>query len=121
MEDIGMLWNKFYTEDIASKVTNKVDDSVISLYTEYKSDFTKPYTCMVGCPVINATNIAQSLTIKSIPKAKYAVFTAKSKAPEDVFAVWQYVWGSSLERTYTGDFEVYSPSAQEVEIYIAIK
>ena len=119
--DIGALWNRFYTEGIASKITNKSEDSIISLYTDYESDFTKPYTCIVGCPVTDEVNIPEGLVVKLIPKAKYAVFTAKSNAPEDVFAVWQYVWGSDLERTYTGDFEEYSTDSQETKIYIAIK
>lgn len=124
-KDISTLWTKFYKEKYNEKIPNKLDTNAYGLYTEYEGDFTKPYTFFVGCKVSNMDTVPPEMTCKIIPTAKYAVFTAKGPIPESVIQVWQYVWSANLERTYSGDFELYEAKSlqktPEIDIYIAIK
>src|SRR3974377_552075 len=95
MKDIGANWQRFYSENVISKIPNKVDDdgaggstSVLGLYTDYEGDYTKPYTLIIGCKVSSSHAITQShgmtkiLVSRTIPETKYAVFTAKGKMPD---------------------------------------
>lgn len=43
-QDIPALWNKFKAENIISTISNKLDENIYCVYTEYESDYTKPYT-----------------------------------------------------------------------------
>ena len=119
-EDIGNLWKRFFEENIISQIPHKSGSSIISLYTDYEGDFTKPYSCVIGCEV-SAEQTPEGLVIKEIPESKYAVFTAPNNSPESLFAVWNFIWNSDLKRTYTGDFEVYEQNTPEVKIYVAIE
>ncbi|MEO8211302.1 MAG: GyrI-like domain-containing protein [bacterium] len=123
--DIAQLWQKFYSENIKDKIPNKINDDILSLYTEYESDYTKPYTVIIGCKVKDFSKIPEGMVSKIIPASKYAVFTAIGKMPDKIVETWQNIWKSNLERTYTGDFEIYSEKYNlpepEVDICIAIK
>lgn len=126
MAEIGALWGRFYKEGIQGKIPNKTDGSVIGLYTEYEGDHTKPYTLLIGCKVSKAENLPEGFSTKTIPAAKYAVFTAKGKMPDCIMEAWQGIWNSDIERAYTSDFELYGeksadPANAEIDIYIAIK
>jgi predicted transcriptional regulator YdeE len=123
--DIPKLWQKFYSENIADKIPNKISDEVISLYTDYESDYTKPYTILLGCKVKDFGSIPKGMVSKIIPGSKYEVFTAKGEMPHKIIETWQKIWNSKIDRTYTGDFEVYTnkynSSKPEADIYIAVK
>ena len=38
MKDIGGLWNRFFSENIISKIPNAVNSNVYAIYTDYESD-----------------------------------------------------------------------------------
>jgi len=123
---ISALWGRFYSEDIINKIPNKLSNDIISLYCDYEGDYTMPYSVVIGCRVSSAEIIPDGMTAKIIPAGKYAVFTAAGKIPESIVETWQKIWGSGLQRTYTGDFEIYGersadPENAEVEINIGIK
>ncbi|MBX7145987.1 MAG: GyrI-like domain-containing protein [Alphaproteobacteria bacterium] len=125
MKDIGELWNRFIKENIKDKITNKIDDEVYSVYTDYEGDFTKPYTVIIGCKVPHTNNIPNNMQSKIIPNSTYAVFTAKGKIPEAIIDTWQTIWHEAIKRSYTNDFELYDDRSKnmehaEVDIYIAI-
>jgi predicted transcriptional regulator YdeE len=42
-QGIGSLWGKFMTENILQKIRHKISDDILSIYTNYESDHTKPY------------------------------------------------------------------------------
>jgi predicted transcriptional regulator YdeE len=126
MKDIPPLWQRFYGEGVQAKIPEKIDGDIVALYTDYEGDHTKPYTLLVGCKTNSAQSLPEGISYRNVPAAKYEVFNAKGKMPDIVVSTWQYVWGSDLERTYTGDFEIYGknsadPENAEVEIYIAVK
>lgn len=37
-EDLGKLWEQFYSENIPNLINNKEGDEIYSIYTDYKSD-----------------------------------------------------------------------------------
>lgn len=125
--DIPALWNTFFTEGIAEKIPGRTDQSVYSIYTDYEKDHTRPYTTILGCRVANLGNIPEGMVGKTIEGGTYTAFTAKGKLDEGiVYNEWVKIWNSELERTYTSDFEVYGPKAQdpanaEIDIFIAVK
>jgi len=126
MQDIPPLWQRFYDESLSEKIPDRIDDEVLGLYSDYESDHTEPYTLIIGCRVNSFDSIPEDMVAKSVPSARYAVFTAQGKFPESLIKKWQDIWTSDLYRTYTGDFEVYGeqfgdPENSEVEVYVAIR
>lgn len=118
--------DKFLRENIPSKIPNKINGSILALYTDYEGDYTKPYSWILGCEVSSLEQVPEGLVGKTIPESKYAVFTTRGKFPEGLIAAWQYIWRSNLHRSYTSDFEVYCSDFDpqhnpEVKVYIAIE
>lgn len=126
-KDIPALWNTFFSEGILDQIPNKIDSNIYCIYTDYESDYTKPYTTILGCKVANLENIPTGMVGKIIAEATYKPFVAKGdKLDETVYKEWTKIWNSNLNRSYTSDFEVYGPKSQqpdnvEVDIYIAVE
>jgi len=124
--DIPELWKQFWSKNILSAITNRIDNSVYSVYSDYEKDYTKPYTTMLGCRVDNLDAIPEGLTGKTFPGGSYQVFNVKGRLSDNiVFQEWQKIWTSDIERAYTADFEVYGDKAQnpdnaEVDIFVAV-
>ena len=127
-EDLGKLWEQFYAENISGKIVNKKSDTIYSVYTDYESDYTGKYTCIVGLCVESLEQIPNGLIGREFESGAYRKFIAKGQMPNAVSKTWQEIWkkDKELNRTYTADFEVYGPRSQngenaEVAIYIATK
>jgi predicted transcriptional regulator YdeE len=128
MEDIPVLWEKFYTRDIKKNIPNKLDNNILAIYTNYEGNYTMPYTYLLGCVVSSLSDIPEGMIGKSISSAKYEIFTAKGKMPDKIVEAWQYIWGPEIDakRSYVTDFEVYGDKYNdlensEVEVYIGVK
>lgn len=124
--DIPELWNKFITEGITEKISNKIDDAIYCIYTEYEKDHTKPYTAILGCKVSNLENIPAGMVGKTFEEGNYVKRVAIGNILERmIFKEWTTIWNLNLNRSYTQDFEVYGEKAQnpenaEVEIFVAV-
>jgi len=125
--DIGGLWNTFMTQGIMEKIPNKVDNSIYSIYTEYESDHTKPYTTILGCKVSSTEDVPEGMVAMSFEEGNYTQFVSKGDLTKGVvYEEWLKIWETDLDRTYTQDFEVYGANAQnptdaEVDIFVAVK
>jgi predicted transcriptional regulator YdeE len=124
--DIPKLWGQFYSENIMDQIPDKASNEVIALYCDYEGDHTQPYSLVIGCPVKSLHEVPEGMVAKITPAASYAVFRAVGEYPKSLIETWGAIWQSGLERTYTGDFELYgdkffSGSPQEVEVYIAVE
>jgi predicted transcriptional regulator YdeE len=124
--DIPKHWEKFYKNDTINQIPNKTSSEVIALYCDYEGDYTQPYSLVIGCPVDSLDDIPKGMVAKTIPNGSYAIFRAIGDHPKSLIETWGYIWQQpTLERTYTGDYEVYgdkfSNSPPEVEVYIAIE
>ena len=66
-------------------------------------------------------------TYKKLPASKYAVFTASGPFSTSIGQTWMEIWqNKEIERTFTGDFELYDSKSTDdensiVKIYVAIK
>jgi predicted transcriptional regulator YdeE len=114
-KDIPALWDHFISEGIVEKIPNKVNNTVYCVYTAYESDFTKPYTTVLGCKVSSLDTIPEGMKGIVIPAGEYLKRTTKA---DKVFEEWTKIWNSDLPRAYTADYEVYG---EEVDIFLAVK
>ena len=126
MKDIGVTWQKLFTEGSYEIIPNKVNNKTIGLYTEYEGDYTKPYIFLAGAEVSQSVKNNQEIINKVIPKGKYAKFVITGDVQNSVGQAWQEIWGMDLKRKYTCDFEEYQNNSedmqnQEIHIYIAIE
>ena len=121
VEDIGKLWERFFSENIAAQVPNKASDAIYSLYTDYESDYTGKYTAILGMKVSSLDSIPKGMVGRQFKGGNYQKFTAKSLEPESVVDVWKEVWAKNeeLNRKYTVDFEVHK-QGEKTEVYIAV-
>lgn len=126
--DLGRLWEQFYAENIFDKIPNKISNEILTIYTDYKSDFTEDYTTMIGVPVSTLDKIPDGLTGLEFQAENFQKFTAKGEMPNAVVNTWSDIWqrDKELNRKYSYDFEVYGERSQngehsEVEIFIATK
>lgn len=53
-EDLANLWGRFYGQNMFDKIPNKVSDNTLSIYIDYKSDFTDEYTTIIGGSCLDA-------------------------------------------------------------------
>jgi predicted transcriptional regulator YdeE len=125
-KDILGLWQKFMSENIASKILNKIDDTIYCIYCRYESDYTAPYTTLLGCKVSSIENIPAGFDYIEIAGGNYEQFVAKGNLMEGVvYEKWVDIWNMDFPRAYTTDFEIYGeksadPSNAIVDIFIAL-
>lgn len=126
--DLERLWQQFYDENVSYKIANKNSDDIYSIYTDYDSDYTGAYTCIIGLRVESLDEIPVGLVGREIKGKRYKRFIAKGKMPGALLSVWQNIWekDEELNRAYTADFEVYGNKSNEgadseVDIFIALK
>lgn len=125
--DIPKLWERFFAENSIVLIPNKTSNELYCMYTDYESDYTKPYTTILGCKVSSLDEIPEGFTGKQVDGGNYSLITAKGKMADGiVFQEWTKIWNGDLPRAYTADFEIYGDKAQnpdhaEVDIFVAVK
>lgn len=126
-QDIGGLWQKVMSGNLLANVPNQTKQEMISLYYEYESDYTKPYSYLLGVPVDNFDALPKGMVAVEIPAQDYEVFAAKGKMPEAIVNTWQEIWqkDKALKRNYRFDFEVHDATSFSeqplVNIWIGVK
>ena len=125
--DIGSLWARFMIENILQKIPNKISDAILSIYTNYESDHTKPYDTILGCKVSSLDEIPVGMVGQSFEGGTFAKFVSKGDVTKGaIYNTWVEIWNTNLNRLYTADFEIYGekakdPSNAEVDIFVAIR
>ena len=126
-KDIPELWDKFMSGNVLEAIPNKIDNTVYSIYTDYESDHTKPYTTILGCKVLNLNSIPDGMIGKSFDGGNYVKFSTKGDLMKGlIINKWMEIWDMDLDRAFTADFEVFGEKAQnptdaEIDILIALK
>ena len=123
--DCGGLWTRFEKEQVASKIKNKTDESVIAVYHNYEGNHEDPFDYFIGCKVNAAEELEEGLETLKIKAGKFSKYTAKGKLPDCIASAWQRIWNSESSRAYHQDFEVYDERSHnwedgEVDIYISV-
>lgn len=125
-QDIPALWNRFMKEGIPQRISNKVNDEVYSMYTDYEGDHTQPYTTIIGCQVSSIDTIPEGMVAHEVIGGSYVKTSATGDIMKGiVINKWNEIWASDINRAYTADYEVYGEKSRdmsnaEVEFYIAI-
>lgn len=115
------------SENIISKIPNKISNDIYSLYTEYESDHTKPYTTILGCKVENLDNIPNGMVGNSFKGGNYIKTSTKGDLMQGLIVnQWAKIFEMKLDRTYEADFEIFgekaqNPSDAEVDFFVGIK
>lgn len=126
-KEIADLWGRFMNEKILEAIPNKIDNRIYSIYTDYESDHTKPYTAILGCSVENLNDIPNGMIGKSFDGGNYVKLSAKGDLMKGLIVdKWAEIWEMNLDRLFTADFEVFGEKAQnpadaEIDFLIAIK
>jgi len=129
---IGKQWGRFFQDGVQEKIPNKVDESIVAVYTDYASDKNGDYTFLIGAKVTSDAHVPAGMLEKKVPAGKYAVFTTeKGPAPKVLPEAWMKI--NSLppsavggDRVYRADFEIYDeraadPQNLQADIYVGIK
>lgn len=129
---IGKQWARFMQEGVLGKIPNKLDHSIVAVYTDYASDHNGDYTFILGAKVSSTANLPDGFVAQKVPAGRYVVFTSeKGPAPKVVPELWMKI--NSLpksaaggNRTYRADFEIYDeraadPQNLQVDVYIGVK
>lgn len=125
-KDIGILWERFFGQNIINQISNKETNDIYCIYTDYESDFNGEYVAIIGCRVSSFDNITEELVSKTIAQSKYQCYKSTGKLPDCVIQTWNDIWQSSSERKYTADFDVYrynlqNPENAEVDTFVSVK
>jgi predicted transcriptional regulator YdeE len=130
---IPKMWQRFYEEGVLHRLTNRADQNVYALYTDFSGTRMGEYKVVIGAKVKDKAQIPEGLVLKTIPAGKYFVLTSeKGPAPTVIPAAWIKV--GALEdkdqlggrRSYKADFEVYGPTATDpqnlqADLYVGLK
>jgi len=126
--DIGLLWSRFYADNVARQIPDIAGPDVYVVYTDYASDHRGMYTCLIGLRVHSLAQIPDGLIGRSFNGGSFVRMTAKGPMPAAIFDAWQQIWDAdeSLGRSYDHDFEVYGERSMlgdeaEVDIHISLK
>lgn len=126
--DLGGLWKRLFTDEIAEKTPNKLSDDIYCIYTDYESDYTGMYTTILGFSVSNLESVPEGMLGRQFEAENFLHYEAIGPMPEAVVEKWNYIWENDkvLKRKYTYDLEIYGEKSQQtnqsiVDIYIAVK
>ena len=131
---IGKLWQQFLSQNLLTKIPDRVDQSIIAVYTDYATDWRGQYTFILGAKVqpVSIPVIPEGMVVKTVPAGKYAVFTSeRGPVAKVVVETWKQIWAyyqvpANGQRAYRADFEVYDqrtadPNNAQVDIYVGVK
>lgn len=124
-KDIGVLWQKFFANDVYQSIPNKSNGHSIGLYTNYENDVKGAYDVMACCEVNSTKNLPNHIATEIIPAGNYAKFIVHGDVQKAVSEFWTKLWSMDLDRKYSSDFEEYQSGSDmsnaEIHIYISLK
>jgi predicted transcriptional regulator YdeE len=124
---IGKQWGRFLEENLAEQIPNKMNSSIVAVYTDYAGDQDGEYTFVIGARVRSGTKVPVGMVAKTVPAGRYAVFLSESgPVGEVVMKTWRRVWSAEIHRAYGADYEVYDerasdPGHAQVEVHVGIR
>lgn len=111
--DLENIWYQYAEQYPLSKITNKLDDKIYVVYTNYGSgDDGYGFTIVLGHRVANLDAVPADLDSITVPASKYAVFNVSGNLEQNVSQMWEHIEGDAgLERAYNADLEIYDSSS----------
>ena len=127
---IPKQWQRLFMENLLGRIPDRLDQSIVAVYSNYASDWNGDYTYTLGAKVKPGTKAPEGMVAKNIPTGKYAEFTSKRGRPELVVPeMWKDVWAyfqapGSPTRAYGTDYEIYDdlsdPTNVQVKLYVGV-
>ena len=124
---IGKQWGRFLQENLLCQIPNKMDSTIVAVYTDYASDQDGEYTFVIGARVRAGAEAPAGMVATIVPAGRYAMFISdRGPVGEVVMKTWQRVWVARVERAYQADYEVYDERAGDpgnavVEVRVGVK
>ena len=128
---IPKQWHRLFVEDVLNRIPDRLDQSIVAVYTNYASDWNGDYTYILGAKVKPGAEVPDGMVSVKVPTGKYVEFISTRGVPSQVVPeTWRQIWSYFQEpghppRDYEVDFERYDdmsdPSNVQVRIYIGIK
>ncbi|MFN6943309.1 MAG: GyrI-like domain-containing protein [Cytophagaceae bacterium] len=123
-KDCGDLWQKFESDKIFDRITDKSSNEIYAVYFDYEKDETGPFSYFIGCKVDNTDVTPEGLDELTIPAQNYSMFTAKGVMTGCITDAWKKIWSSDIRRSFGFDFEIYDERSRnwndaEIDIFIS--
>ena len=128
---IPKQWQRLFMEDVLNRVPERLDQSIVAVYTNYASDWNGDYTYILGANVKPGAKAPEGMVSKSVPAGAYVEFISKRGPSEKVVPeMWKKVWTyfqtpGNPSRAYGADYEIYDdlsdPSNVLVRLYVGVK
>jgi predicted transcriptional regulator YdeE len=128
---IPKQWQRLFMEGLLNRISDRLDQSIVAVYTKYASDWNGNYTYILGAKVKPVAKAPEGMVIKSVSAGKYLEFVSKRGRPEQVVPeMWKEVWTyfqipGNPARAYGTDYEIYDdmsdPTNVQVRLYVGVK
>jgi predicted transcriptional regulator YdeE len=117
---------------LAESIPNRVDQSLVVVYSDYASDERGEYSYLLDARVSSIARLPPQISYRKVVAGPYAVFTTAVGPRVLVLrAAWQSIWSSSPaelggQRAFLTDYELYDrlsadPDQSQIEIHIGLK
>lgn len=116
-EKIGELWDRFFAEGVPQRVGG---EGIYSVYFDYESDHTAPFTLLIGSAIAADAPVPESLSEVTIEPGTYQSFDASGPRPQSILDGWKRIWDENIPRLRKTDFEEYGP-AEDATIFVGIQ
>jgi len=127
--EIPQFWKNVLGKGQIDKIPDRKNpDTVLGICMDFEPDGSFSY--IIGSEVMSTKNIPDGMVTRTIPAAKYAVFTASGKMPNSIQDTVKYIYrkwlpNSEFQRANSADFELYDKRFDdeehaEVAIYVPI-
>ena len=118
---LGAHWQRFYAEDVAGQIPDRLGDETFAVYCEYEGDHTKPYTFFLGCPVAPSASPPEGLVRREVPGGTFACIVSEGTQPMALVDSWTHIWETELTRRFEADYEIHrADSPDRIEIYVGV-
>lgn len=120
LSKLGDLWRRFHAMGDHQIVEARLNDMHCCVYCEYEGDHTQAYTVVIGCEVAEGTAQVEGLKTVRVGGGKFAVYKLPYERPNPVFATWETIWATPLDRTFLADFDRYG-AADGISVNVGVR
>jgi len=128
---IRRQWQRLFKENILNRIPDRIDQSIVAVYTNYAGDWNGDYTYILGARVKPGTKAPPGMVAVTVPAGKYVEFvSARGNGQQVIPEVWKQIWTyfqepGSPARAYKSDFERYEyysdQSDVQAHIFMGVK
>ena len=108
-EEIWKLWERFYAEWHKDKLWLN-EKNIYAVYHNYELDQNGDFDIQYGNYdlLIGWISDISWYDFVNLEKSNYKIFEVNWQTGKEIFATWQEIWNSNLERNFNTDYELYS-------------